>query len=1166
MCQGPAAAEGKSAVFAEPLPRPIELGPFLLDRRVGKGGMASVYGGVHVGSSLPVAVKVLDPQRAADPVFQRCFDTEVQAVAALDHPGIVLVFDYGTIPGTAAAASDGRLVEGSAWLAMELATGGSLSQQQLPLKWDASKAVLLSLLDGLAHAHARGVIHRDIKRGNVLLSTEHDARPGPKLTDFGLAHLASEGRPEGSAFAGTPNYMSPEQCEGRWRDYGPWTDLYSLGCLAWALVSGGPPFVARTVAQVVAAHRDAPPPPLAARTAVPPGLEAWLRRLLEKNPAARFGCCADAARALMALAPPVGGPEGQADDGWEEAGTRVWTLSSLEAGRGEGESVSTPPPRRRGPRAPVPASWRRSASEAPSPRLQGAGLGLWGLRDRAVVGRERERDRLWEELQDVAGDGVARLVILEADVGLGASRLARWLAARSEELGAANAAFLHAEAGPAGLVAEDLHTEGLKRALCRRRVAEQLSLRGDEDAAEADLLTELVLPGPPGRSAWGPGEHQFSTQAERYEAVARHLDRMSRGRALVLVADELVRDDSHAAFLRHLLDRQAHRPSPWLLVVSRRAGVDLPPPLQDLEAARLLLDPLEDEALRDLLGGQLQLSAPLAEALVERSAGNPMFALSLLGDWIERELLVLADDGFDLAETPALPDDLHDLWQNRIDAVVDASPEGTEQVLELAALLGPRVAEEPWRAACAHAEVPWSNLTARRLVHAGLLRPDGEGWRLAHPLLEESLLRTAGDMGRLPRAHLACAQALQGAVAPAARARRAEHLAAAGRTGEASAELRRAAEDGRDREGLDRCVAWLERADAIDPALDGAGRLKAGMLRADVLLAAGRIDDAVAAAAALEDHPSAGSDVRARAALLRGIQALRAQNLDAAWVAFDRALELYRGHGDAGGEARALRYQARTLAVQGRLDGARAHARQGLEAARRSGDAVLEAEVLAVSGGIERRAGEHELSSRLCQQAAAIAEQHGRVLLGAEALLLAGESLRALGQVAEAGRAYREARNRWRRVGSRYALVAELNLAMLDVRQRAWDEAALRLEAAAREAEALGDSYIRRGARMLLLPCLAARGFWDALAQGLAEAEDDPGGLMSEVDTAESAELAGVLAAADGPKHLAGRAWWLAHRMWGELERQDRQEILEDALRGADLPVPPPPPPPEDSD
>src|SRR5690606_15752040 len=115
------------------------------------------------------------------------------------------------------------------------------------------RGVLLSILDALAHAHARGVVHRDIKPGNILLGGHDDLRPGVKLADFGLAR-GSEDFGEERSVAGTPVYMAPEQFRGAWRSFGPWTDLYSLGIVAWELVCGKPPYVDSNVRNLGALH------------------------------------------------------------------------------------------------------------------------------------------------------------------------------------------------------------------------------------------------------------------------------------------------------------------------------------------------------------------------------------------------------------------------------------------------------------------------------------------------------------------------------------------------------------------------------------------------------------------------------------------------------------------------------------------------------------------------------------------------------------------------------------------------------------------------------------------------------------------------------------------------------------------------------------------------
>ena len=241
----------------------IPLGAFDLLHPIGKGGMAEVWKGVHRQTGVPVAVKVLSGTQFRDPFLIESFRTEARAVAQLNHSSIILLYEYGTVGQQTHEFSQGRIQAGSPYLVMELASGGTLAHHP-PRSWPELATILGRLLDALAHAHARGVVHRDIKPSNVLLSVANDLRPGLKLTDFGSAHAI---RPDLEAhdeesLVGTATYMPPEQIRGKIRDSGPWTDLYSIGVLAWVFTAGHPPFRHADVHQLFRMHLRTPPPPL----------------------------------------------------------------------------------------------------------------------------------------------------------------------------------------------------------------------------------------------------------------------------------------------------------------------------------------------------------------------------------------------------------------------------------------------------------------------------------------------------------------------------------------------------------------------------------------------------------------------------------------------------------------------------------------------------------------------------------------------------------------------------------------------------------------------------------------------------------------------------------------------------------------------------------------
>jgi len=264
--------------------------------------MGEVWLGHHPGHGLDVAIKVMTARQVQRSRGREAFRNEVRAVAGLDHPAIVRVFDLGEIPREAERATNGRLAAGTPYLVMELVRGGSLRTVQ-PRSWTELRSALLELLEALAHAHARGVTHRDLKPGNVLVAAPDETGAGLRITDFGLAALVDDPTvPLRSRFiVGTLQYMAPEQVSGHLRDIGPWTDLYSLGCVAWRLATGTRAFESEDTRELIRKQVAQPPPPFLPYLPTPPGFEGWLLRLLHKDPARRFQRAGDAAWALLEL-------------------------------------------------------------------------------------------------------------------------------------------------------------------------------------------------------------------------------------------------------------------------------------------------------------------------------------------------------------------------------------------------------------------------------------------------------------------------------------------------------------------------------------------------------------------------------------------------------------------------------------------------------------------------------------------------------------------------------------------------------------------------------------------------------------------------------------------------------------------------------------------------
>jgi eukaryotic-like serine/threonine-protein kinase len=362
----------------------VQLGDrYQLDHRIASGGMGAVWRAVDRLLDRPVAVKLLRREFADDPAFVERFRREARAAAALAHPNVAAVFDYGER-------------DGQAFIVMELVEGENLAERLArtgPLPWPEALTVAEQAARALAAAHAGGLVHRDVKPANILLGNgigDGSPHPAPslqdspvvKVTDFGIAQAAQAATTltGTGTILGSAGYVAPEQASGE--QVGPAADLYGLGCVLFEMVTGRAPYQGDNAVSLASQHIFGPVPnPRALRPDLPGTVAAIVLKAMQKDPGQRFASAAAMADALADARP----------------------TTPAAAGSGETTAVlpvvgASPPPRwatvEGRPPAAMPAAWapsadrgqpqpasvRRTRPVGPPPRIRyrrAGGAGRW---------------------------------------------------------------------------------------------------------------------------------------------------------------------------------------------------------------------------------------------------------------------------------------------------------------------------------------------------------------------------------------------------------------------------------------------------------------------------------------------------------------------------------------------------------------------------------------------------------------------------------------------------------------------------------------------------------------------------------------------------------------------------------------------------------------------
>jgi serine/threonine-protein kinase len=261
--------------------RAVQLGQYVVHEKIGEGGMGTVYRASHAMLKRPTAIKLIAPDRASVTATQR-FEREVMAASRLSHPNTVAIYDFGRTRG------------GVFYYAMELLDGvdlGRLVEQEGPQSTARTLRILQQVTAALAEAHEAGLVHRDVKPENVMLCQRGGVPDFVKVLDFGLVKEIGAGEAAKitaeSTIAGTPLYLAPEAVLAP-HTVGPAVDVYAVGCVAYFLLTGRPPFDASNLVEICAAHVLAvPEPPSRYTPGVSKELDELILRCLEKDPERR---------------------------------------------------------------------------------------------------------------------------------------------------------------------------------------------------------------------------------------------------------------------------------------------------------------------------------------------------------------------------------------------------------------------------------------------------------------------------------------------------------------------------------------------------------------------------------------------------------------------------------------------------------------------------------------------------------------------------------------------------------------------------------------------------------------------------------------------------------------------------------------------------------------
>lgn len=703
------------------------IGPYKLEHILGRGGTSVVWRATHTLSGEDVAIKVLTSERAKSARYREYFANEVRAVARLNHVHIAQVVDAGVLTESDATRD---LFAGNPYVVTEFLAGGTLEDYRRRLQWKAVRDVLRAVLDALAHAHAHGVLHLDIKPGNLLLAGLQQPLV-PVLTDFGIARVSeSEQFRDEQRVTGTPRYMAPEQITGDWADQGPWTDLYGLGCLAYRLICGRVPFDYERATEILRAHVREPLPEFEPIIAVPKGIKSWLHMLLSKDPAHRPRSAAEAAWSLLESEVRSGDEWLEpTEDAWEENAEETIIEATVITPAMSPNDTSPHSHLLPGSRPPIPQNWRVHERRFGRPRPGYVGLGMARHRIPPFVGREHERDALWAALWK-ASQSVPHAVVIEGPTGIGKSRLVDWCARLVDELGigvplVARFRHPHAGLGPVeealARYARVLHLKPEKALSRLRNFMAQLRSVDEGDLLDAVAFCDALRNGPTG-----------PTRNERLGIATRLITRIAEHTPMVLVLDDADQESDAMRLVERLL---ASHGRILCLITSNGSPITVATSESmsrwqlSGHAEVLNLQKLPNPELAQVITHVARIEPHLMKMLLERSHGSPAESLQQLMSWLDREMLVPGIDGYELVTSrdSVESESMRELAHATANALLSRLDSTAQEAAIFAAVLGREIKRKEWESVLREAILPGPDRLIEDVVQSGLVFRDPNG-------------------------------------------------------------------------------------------------------------------------------------------------------------------------------------------------------------------------------------------------------------------------------------------------------------------------------------------------------------------------------------------------------------------------------------------------------